>query len=359
MALSFCATSPVPTDVIDEMARTVSRYIAGRGKLLHPQPGQAKIEVHGDGYIMTGIEREPALVPFFEQVHRSARVHRALSTLYEAPHGGHGDHGKTTSAGGANTEQAERERDGHNDRSTEGSPSKEGSKDAYKGASKEGYRYVHRNELSIDRAIDWHTDNVMPYIFQLGADSEWAAGYAPASSRRELVNVGIYLQDHTGANGSLPAFYCKPGTHLSPQQGVSFATTNKRAQFWALRPRRGDAVVFYWGMRHKGSYPFPRRANEPTVPVPHRAMLNIGYARDNIYGEMTARGFQLRDNIMYDNETYPCSYNMMSRCTAEVGERQVLDLLTARAARNGSSDEDRAILSRVQAALAKIQAQNQ
>ena len=56
----------LPPGVIDEMSASVNKYIASRGPL---------VRAYDSGYLLPGIDRDPALGHLFEWVHRNPKVH--------------------------------------------------------------------------------------------------------------------------------------------------------------------------------------------------------------------------------------------------------------------------------------------
>ena len=61
-----------------------------------------------------------------------------------------------------------------------------------------------------------------------------------------------------------------------------------------------------------------RRLEEPHVAVPHRTMFSISYGPDTPASERIARGFELRDLLLYDNATYGCGYSASNACAKTV-----------------------------------------
>ena len=103
----------LPPAVVDMMAGRTNEYIASRGRFVREYEG---------GYLLAGISRDRALAPLFEWVHTSSRLHAALRRVW---HGG-GRH--------------------------------EGSAGGRSDAGGQGYRWVSRNEVSVDRWTNWHVD---------------------------------------------------------------------------------------------------------------------------------------------------------------------------------------------------------
>ena len=95
----------LPPGVIDEMSASVNKYIASRGPLLR---------AYDSGYLLPGIDRDPALCHLFQWVHRNPKVHAALHRIW------HGSRGADHSGG--------------------------------------GYQFIGRNEVSVDRPTNWHLD---------------------------------------------------------------------------------------------------------------------------------------------------------------------------------------------------------
>ena len=147
----------LPPSAVDTMADSVNRYIAQGGPLVSAGPKA------WPGLLILGLNREPALAHCFEWLHGSRKLHAALAQLY------HWD----------------------------------------------GYRYVSRNEVTIDRGVPWHQDGV-PFTPLLGHTPWIPAGReakALGPGTPNLLNVGMYLQDHTNQRGGLEVI---PGATHAP-----------------------------------------------------------------------------------------------------------------------------------------------
>ena len=230
-------------DVVDTMATSVNDYIARRGTLLI-----SKHIIAQRGYIILGLNREPALHHLFEWVHGSHKLHDALAAILP-----------------------------------------------------QGYRYVHRNEISIDRAVPWHADGV-PFSPIFAHQDE---------GRQHLINVGVYLGDYHNATG---AMLVQPGRFFPFDRRLVERGCQQNVGTHELRPRKGDAVVFRFGVRHKSGWQGARRRQEPNTPVEHRSLLTIAYGPTGSVSDGAARAFHLRDLMAYDNITFGCGYDAANDC---------------------------------------------
>ena len=133
----------VPPSAVDAMAGTVDQYIARRGKLLLVDHQLAK-----PGMLLLGIARDPALTQVFEWIHGNPKLHAALSHVFSAP-----------------------------------APMRDAP--MHRRVRRQAWRFMSRAEVVVDRKRGWHTDGV-----------SFEGSFAPSSTNQQLLNIGLYLQDH-------------------------------------------------------------------------------------------------------------------------------------------------------------------
>eukprot|EP00966_Prymnesium_polylepis_P184552 4277304-Prymnesium_polylepis.1 len=171
---------------------------------------------YDSGYLLAGIERDPELAPVLDWVRTSPRLHAALQRVW---HGGGAKRAGTT------------------------------------------YRFISRSEVSVNRPRNWHLDH-------FGYES-----FAPKRTVHALLNVGVYLQDHS----ETVALRVRPGSHARAANGphclARASRGPERAPEQSLHPAKGDAVIWAFSLWHASGNTPTRSPNESTVPVAHRSLL--------------------------------------------------------------------------------------
>ena len=250
----------VPPSAVDAMAGTVDQYIARRGKLLLVDHQLAK-----PGMLLLGIARDPALTQVFEWIHGNPKLHAALSHVFSEP---------------APMRQAPI-------RMRNNLPMR-------RRVRRQAWRFMSRAEVVVDRKRGWHTDGV-----------SFEGSFAPSSTNQQLLNIGLYLQDHHNESGGAlviqPGNY--PGNH--PASGQPCVPLDPAERVRTLHPRKGDALLFSWAVVHKSDYVGGRREREPKHPVPHRSMVNLGYGPDTRDVALAAAAVELRDALLYGTHPTP------------------------------------------------------
>ena len=181
---------------------------------------------------------------------------------------------------------------------------------AARAAGGTGYRFMSRNEVNVDRSIGWHRDTLggpIGKLFSLGADGAQRWGTTRKGERRgPLYNLAVYLQDHQLPSAP-PALVLSPGSH-SRVEGNGHPVS--------LHPRKGDAVIFNFRVSHRsGNVPVGQSVEALLGGAKHRSMLNIGYGlANNRLVDWYERGFDLRNRIYADNQTYGCSGKLSGPC---------------------------------------------
>jgi len=242
---------------VETLRSTIYDYVAGGGD-------HVRTHAFGDhgGWYVGGVHHIEELTHAVQQLHASARLHRALSKLM----------------GGSRS-----------------------------------YRMLSRNEVYIDRYGTWHADTVIgKYIAYQAPDARGADGQKCREplgclwtklSNGETYNVAtvaLYLEDHVNSSQALHA---KPRTHVNAREqlkGMSHRNAYGREGV-SLHPRLGDAVVFDTRMIHRGqdlrhANMDPNRKFQPEKQ--HRGLLSLTYGRNNGFSDSHDRCFSMRTRLV-------------------------------------------------------------
>ena len=202
--------------------------------------------------------------------------------------------------------------------------------------SSTAYRFMFRNELLVDRPIGDHRDRLggAPQVFEANLDP-WTPD--KHGNTQELVNVAMYLQDHNEDDGAL---CLRPGSHRRPLEPSSCRGCKESC----LHPRSGSAIIFDWRIWHKAGPSCCR-------PMDNRVLLSLGFGRNVPLSRSIACGFRLRDELMNDNVTYGCNFQVHGDCAARWAARELQAFLKSedayarqlkRVSRNSSDDDEQA-----------------
>lgn len=256
----------VSKDSVDALAMRVSQTIATRGRIVQPinmphaDPGGERFI--SSGYLLENVMNDSSLARLTHEVHGSERLHRALERIY-AP-------GDDFSLCGGN--------------------------------SSGRYRFIHRNDVVVDYSTPWHVDagGLREGVWTRGVNL-WSA--ASDGQKYGLLVAGLYLQDQLIEPGL--EVFAGSHTRSQPYGGAQVAET--AAARLQLFMRRGDVVLFNYVTQHRsGNTQLARRHVEPTTPVSHRAMFNVGYGCGNALAEAIAYQIRLDQKINAQPATYGC-----------------------------------------------------
>ena len=238
-------------DTVDAIASSVSKVVAE--ELVLPRP-----DGNGRG-VAAIVQHWPTLAHHFHAVNRSHKLHVALSHIF--------------------------------------------------GSGQQGYRFMERNELSIDHFIDFHQDALgTVFTHNIDAWQSWQNG-----DRRDLLNVGVYLQEET-LNG-MPELEVLAGSkRIKNRNNKAKVTIRHKCDrgdgCWHLgyHPRIGDAVIFDWAVQHRtGGFAVRQDTTHPPGRrTKHRGLFNIGYGQANELLDCYAKGFYLRDDFAANPTRYGC-----------------------------------------------------
>lgn len=148
------------------------------------------------------------------------------------------------------------------------------------------FRYCGSDDVGIDRRVDWHRDLLPPHPWRFAHVRQpmwgpWDEG-VNLTDGFGMVTVAIYLQDHSSNSDSLTV---SRSTHLSSNCS-SLRSNCRRGE--ALRPRKGDVVVFDRRLMHRGSKRrAPLSATNGSSP---RGLVSLCFGRRNALTDAFERG---------------------------------------------------------------------